>query len=666
MSARASHKPMAALAELGFVLCSSVVAAAGPPATIFQVTSFANPPYSIQHFDGFSGTVGVTTTWPAEMGREGGQIDIAFNLPAGVPAAAQQYRFRIVITQHFTQSFDLAVLAGPSQTDLVEVHREYVDSPRACVATIPLARFTPGQTNWIRIQGIGVQIGNGQPSGIRWSKWLLTRTDWAGGLDAARADQLQRTVNYILDATQANGLVRDSLTLSGTPYHPATPDAAGFAILGICAADQLGLMYNAHVLAERILTVYAGHRPGVVPDRNVAGFWWHWNEVTTGGHAAGWGDGYTTIGSALLVSGALFAKNHFRDDLNIVALADELYATTNFDTAIDPSLDGRVYAAMNASGGDLNGWVRPWNEYMLIVSLALRQPSHPRAQAVAALWLDPNTAPKISYSGIPTLTDNVSSYAPAFWVQQGHFFNADFATNPSFETYDRNQQQADALYCAYILGQAYRYGLTAGVDPTGYFADRIANHHSVCSPEAVTGWGDVQTMLEFVEEQPPSSDTRFRYGLTRVSISSSTWVPSDAALVDHLFLMFGLVESIQPLFFKQRMPFQTDADVDGIADAYDNCPGRWNPRQEDSDSDGLGDACDCGAAFADANHDRDVDLADFAAWQVCASNNTAGPEACLCFDHNNDHVVDGGDLAAYANCLNGSGPDVPASPTCGQ
>ena len=61
------------------------------------------------------------------------------------------------------------------------------------------------------------------------------------------------------------------------------------------------------------------------------------------------------------MSGALFAKDHFRDDPNIVALADELYATTNFDAAIDPSLDGRVYGAMNASGGDLNGWVRPWN-----------------------------------------------------------------------------------------------------------------------------------------------------------------------------------------------------------------------------------------------------------------------------------------------------------------
>ena len=249
-------------------------------------------------------------------------------------------------------------------------------------------------------------------------------------------------------------------------------------------------------------------------------------------------------------------------------------------------------------------------------------------------------------------------------MHQQHFFNTDFASNADFEMYFRNQRQADQLYCATSLSQAYRYGLTAGVDPTGYFADCINNHHNVLSPEAVAGWGDVQTMLEFVQDQPPTSDSRFRYGLTRVSAADPNWLPSDAALVDHLFLMFGLVESVNPSFFRQRQPFQTDADGDGIADAYDNCPGTWNPRQEDSDADGIGDACECGTPWADTEGNGEVSLADFAIIQACPRSANM-PERCLCFDRNGTHTVDAYDLDAFENCLSTSGPGIPADPNCG-
>src|SRR6185436_8615059 len=104
--------------------------------------------------------------------------------------------------------------------------------------------FVVGQTNWIRIQGIGVQVGGGQPAGIQWSRWLLTRTDTIFDLDAAINDQLLRFTNYVRTAIQPSGLVRDSLTLSPStpPFHPASPDAGGFALLSLCAMDHLGLI----------------------------------------------------------------------------------------------------------------------------------------------------------------------------------------------------------------------------------------------------------------------------------------------------------------------------------------------------------------------------------------------------------------------------------------
>jgi hypothetical protein len=43
-----------------------------------------------------------------------------------------------------------------------------------------------------------------------------------------------------------------------------------------------------------------------------------------------------------------------------------------------------------------------------------------------------------------------------------------------------------------------------------------------------------------------------------------------------------------------------DADVDGLVDSADNCPGVANPAQTDTDSDGTGDACD---SCTDTDHD---------------------------------------------------------------
>jgi hypothetical protein len=664
-----SARRFAALTGVYVALGIGLGPTVGFGATIFEVANFADPPWSLTYYTGFSGIVGVTPVWPGEMGWQGDQIDIAFELPAGLPPEARHYRFRIAVTHRFTQSFDLTVWAGSSLADLVQVHSEFVDSPRAYAATIPRERFTPGQTNWLRIKGIGVQVGPGQPPGIQWNRWVLRRVDTPDELDAIRLDQLRRTTWYILSAIHTTGLVRDALPPAPwmEPYHPATPDAAGFALLGLCAADHLGLVEDAPALVESILSAYAGHTPGVIPDRTVDGHWVHFMDVNTGAYAGGgWDDTYSTIGSALLVGGALFAKNHFAGHGAIAALTDELYATTNFNAAIHPSLDGRIYLGMAPGGGGLPGEVRPWNEYMLVVTLALREPDNYRALAVAPRWLDASAVPKIAYRGIGTLTDNPAAFAPAFWVQQQHFFNTDFATGAGFEMYFRNHQQADALYCLADIGQHYRYGLTAGVSPTGYTVDRIYNHHNVFSPEAAVGWGDLATMLEFVEDQPPSSDPRFRYGLTRVWSLDPTWVPSDLALVDHLFLMFGLVESINPLFFRQRLPFQPDADGDGIADAYDNCPEVWNPRQSDTDGDGSGDACDCGTPFADADQDGDVDLADVALWQTCPTGSPDVPERCLCFDQNGNRVIDGDDLAALFDGLDGGGPGVPPNPDCGQ
>ncbi len=393
-------------------------------------------------------------------------------------------------------------------------------------------------------------------------------------LDQARNDQILRLRNYVTEAIMPSGLVRDSVVLNGPSFHPATPDAAGFALVALSAFDQLGVMPNAAALAEDILSAYNGHAPGVQPERSADGHFIHFMNINNGAAAGGgWDASYSPIGSALLVAGAQFAQRHFSQNANIANLTHQLTASIDFNAAIHPSLDGRIYLDMTKNGGGSGGTVRPWNEYMLVESLALRQPNNERAVAVKDKWLGVDNLPRVTIGALPTLTDSAGEFAPAFWVQQMHFFNGDFLHRPEFETFFANHQQVDKLYASSVLGQSLRYGLSAGVSPQGYHADRILNHpNDVFSPEAVAAWGDMDAFLELYGRQYPTSDPRYQYGLVRESAVEPDWVPYDAGLVDHLFLLFGLVESLQPDFFDERVfpgLLAGDYDLNGIVDGAD-------------------------------------------------------------------------------------------------
>ncbi len=423
--------------------------------------------------------------------------------------------------------------------------------------------------------------------GVRRSKWrhlvafpiiLLLQLGVPNGqaqtLDEARNDQILRLRNYVTEAIMPSGLVRDSVVLNAPSFHPATPDAAGFALVALSAFDQLGVLPDAATLAENILSAYTGDTPGVQPERSADGHYIHFMNINTGAAAGGgWDASYSPIGSALLVAGAQFAQRHFSGNAAIGSLTQELTASIDFNAAIHPSLDGRIYLDMTKNGGGSGGTVQPWNEYMLVESLALRQPNNQRAVAVKDKWLGTDNLPRVTIGSFPTLTDSPGNFAPAFWVQQMHFFNGDFLHSPEFETFFANQQQVDKLYSGSALGQSVRYGLTAGVSPQGYHADRVFNHpNNVFSPEAVAAWGDMDTFLELYLQQDPTSDPRYQYGLVRESATQPDWVPYDAGLVDHLFLLFGLVESLHPDFFDQRVfpgLLTGDYNFDGIVDGSD-------------------------------------------------------------------------------------------------
>lgn len=102
-----------------------------------------------------------------------------------------------------------------------------------------------------------------------------------------------------------------------------------------------------------------------------------------------------------------------------------------------------------------------------------------------------------------------------------------------------------------------------------------------------------------------------------------------------------------------------DSDVDGVADASDNCTLTANPDQRDTDGDSIGNACD-----ADLNGDCSVGFGDMAALKAAFTPAPYDPDA----DFNGDGFVNFGDLAfmksTFFNAPSpGPGPGLPGN-TC--
>ena len=293
--------------------------------------------------------------------------------------------------------------------------------------------------------------------------------------DAFLEEFQRRTFQYFWDHTNpANGLTLDRTSTAGVPKPPghnshniASSGASGFALTGYCIAADRGWMPRAQVRerTRNALDFFANRAP------QQRGWFYHWMDYGSGERR--WNSEISSIDSALLLGGVLTVKQCFKDDKEIVALADKIYARVDFDWMLnkDPYL-------LSHGWRPENGWIpNRWNDYseqMILYLLAIGSPSSPiPPQSWYALKRDWK-----EYEGQRYL----AAVSPLFIHQFSHAwvdFRGRRERKPPYVDYFENSvkaTRAQQLFSANVLSKDFpkysstMWGLTASDSQRGYIA----------------------------------------------------------------------------------------------------------------------------------------------------------------------------------------------------
>lgn len=377
-------------------------------------------------------------------------------------------------------------------------------------------------------------------------------------------DQLLENTYYLYDAQrQYNGVYRDSKIINGTDYHPSSVANTGVGLISLCIADRAGYITYSKDLAVQTLRTILGYNAGFNPDRNSKGFYRHFIDIDTGNNA--WNSEYSTIDTALLAAGALFAKKYF-NDAEVSAYADELFLSIDWAAAISNPNTGAIWRELDGNGNGQGTSALPFNEYMIVAYLAMKSEGNSGGVATTAwnVWQQLNNFANANYWGYQLLADfdDINAFQSDFTVQFPYYLISWAHNSTLYRSYMANMAAADKLYYekiapAYPNLNAYEWGLGAGNSPTifngtnytafGYNADHINNHPArVVSPHIVAGYipirasakNDLQQMLagnKGIYTLDSGNQLLWRYSLDEVN-----WNSDQIQGIDYSTMLYGL------------------------------------------------------------------------------------------------------------------------------
>ncbi|HEX4048483.1 MAG TPA: glucoamylase family protein [Elusimicrobiota bacterium] len=204
--------------------------------------------------------------------------------------------------------------------------------------------------------------------------------------DAFLEDLSRREFRYFQEqADPKTGLVPDRAGAGGgAPFaadsaHVASVAATGFGLSALCAAADRGWLSpkEARERARKTLRFLKDSAP------QEHGFFYHFMDARTGARA--WSSEVSSIDTALLLTGALTAKQCFADDPEIGALATAIYERVDFPWMMrgEPPL---LSMGWKPESGFISARWDTYSEHTMLDLLAIGSPTHPISPDEWSRW----------------------------------------------------------------------------------------------------------------------------------------------------------------------------------------------------------------------------------------------------------------------------------------
>lgn len=404
-------------------------------------------------------------------------------------------------------------------------------------------------------------------------------------------DQYRRSYQLVADLRyERTGVYRDAYVTRGQEKVASSIAATGVGLIALTIADMEGWEENAEEKVILTLKSMTGETPGFTPAKDrQTGFLRHWIDVNSGTRR--WRAEISTVDTALLVSGALFAMNYFRHNEEIARLATRLYYSVRWDAAIDDPATGRIFLRVDNGRGIEP--LAPYNEYAILANLA--RYDHRYSRRGETMWQKVFADKQLSKLPCRTVTGGrkiiceVKGIPSSFVYQFPFYLVHEYTLSPLYRSLCADIAFADRYdWLEQHQTPAFVWGHGAGVNSMGcYHADSIGNNPlGTASPYIIAGflpvWEDgiydlyniYRTLIPYDKGGKHLADPKaqalfraaYKYGLTRFEYykmwGPKPWYPQHTAIIDWSTMLYGLTAFKHGTsFFAEHNCFSTLPDT---------------------------------------------------------------------------------------------------------
>jgi hypothetical protein len=298
--------------------------------------------------------------------------------------------------------------------------------------------------------------------------YALTRDD-----EAFLEDLSRRAFLYFVEHEDARtGLVLDRARAGGEAHpagHPshniASSAATGFGLTALCVGAERGWLARGEARG-RVLRTLRFLADGAPRER---GWFPHWMDAATGERR--WQSEFSSIDTALLLAGVLTARQCFREDAEVFALATTIYERVDFPWMLDGHPTLLSHGWRPESGFIKTRW-DTYSEHLILQLLAVGSPTRPITPRAWRAW----ARRRVTYAGHTFMSDGplfihqyTQGWADLRGLREGWYPFTDYFENSAAATRAHRQFCID-LAPEFPAYGADVWGVSASDSERGYVA----------------------------------------------------------------------------------------------------------------------------------------------------------------------------------------------------